>query len=41
MIARRNDLMPIVRIRGLGAMVGFEIVKERGAFEPDRRRDQG
>ena len=32
---RRNDLVPIAAIRRLGAMVGFEIVKERGSFEPD------
>ena len=35
---RRNDLVPIAAIRRLGAMVGFEIVKERGAFEPDAAR---
>ena len=32
---RRNDLVPIAAIRRLGAMIGFEIVKERGSFEPD------
>jgi len=32
---RRNDLVPIAAIRRLGAMVGFEIVTERGSFEPD------
>ena len=32
---RRNDLVPIAAIRRLGAMVGFDIVKERGSFEPD------
>ena len=32
---KRNDLVPIAAIRRLGAMVGFDIVKERGAFEPD------
>ncbi|MCZ0733189.1 4-aminobutyrate--2-oxoglutarate transaminase [Phreatobacter sp. AB_2022a] len=31
----RNDLMPIADIRGLGAMVAFDIVKERGSAEPD------
>jgi 4-aminobutyrate aminotransferase/(S)-3-amino-2-methylpropionate transaminase len=34
-MARRNDLMPMAAIRGPGAMVGFEIVKERGTFTPD------
>ena len=33
--AKRNDLMPIAAIRGPGAMIGFEIVKHRGSFEPD------
>ncbi|MCI0431968.1 MAG: 4-aminobutyrate--2-oxoglutarate transaminase [Rhodospirillales bacterium] len=33
--SRRNDLMPIAAIRGPGAMIGFEIVKHRGSFEPD------
>jgi 4-aminobutyrate aminotransferase/(S)-3-amino-2-methylpropionate transaminase len=32
---RRNDLVPIAAIRRLGAMVGFDVVKERGSFEPD------
>jgi 4-aminobutyrate aminotransferase/(S)-3-amino-2-methylpropionate transaminase len=34
-MSRRNDLMPIAAIRGPGAMIGFEIVKHRGGFEPD------
>ncbi|HML15218.1 MAG TPA: 4-aminobutyrate--2-oxoglutarate transaminase [Xanthobacteraceae bacterium] len=34
-MARANDLVPIAAIRGLGAMVAFDIVKERGRFEPD------
>ncbi len=34
-MARRNDLLPIAAIRGPGAMIGFEIVKERGGFDPD------
>jgi len=34
-MARRNDLVPIAAIRGLGAMVAFDIVKERGTFAPD------
>jgi 4-aminobutyrate aminotransferase/(S)-3-amino-2-methylpropionate transaminase len=32
---RRNDLVPMAAIRGLGAMVAFDIVKERGDFVPD------
>lgn len=32
---RRNDLLPIASIRGPGAMVAFDIVRERGSFEPD------
>jgi 4-aminobutyrate aminotransferase/(S)-3-amino-2-methylpropionate transaminase len=31
----RNDLLPIRGIRGPGAMVAFDIVKERGGDEPD------
>lgn len=31
----RNGLMPIADIRGLGAMVAFDIVKDRGSAEPD------
>jgi 4-aminobutyrate aminotransferase/(S)-3-amino-2-methylpropionate transaminase len=34
-MARQNDLMPIAAVRGPGAMIGFEIVKERGGFDPD------
>ena len=34
-IARRNDVLPIGAIRGPGAMIGFEIFRERGATEPD------
>jgi 4-aminobutyrate aminotransferase/(S)-3-amino-2-methylpropionate transaminase len=34
-IARRNDVLPIGAIRGPGAMIGFEIFKERGGTEPD------
>jgi len=33
--AKRNDLLPIAAIRNLGAMVAFDIVKGRGAHEPD------
>jgi 4-aminobutyrate aminotransferase/(S)-3-amino-2-methylpropionate transaminase len=32
---RRNDLLPIAAVRGPGAMIGFEIVKERGGYVPD------
>jgi 4-aminobutyrate aminotransferase/(S)-3-amino-2-methylpropionate transaminase len=31
----RNDVVPMAAIRGLGAMVGFDIVKRRGGSEPD------
>ncbi len=34
-IAKRNDSVPIAGIRNLGAMVAFDIVKSRGAHEPD------
>ena len=34
-MSRSNNLMPMAAIRGPGAMVGFEIVKERGGFVPD------
>lgn len=34
-IASRNDTVPITGIRGHGAMIGFDIVKHRGAYEPD------
>lgn len=34
-IAARNDVVPITGIRGNGAMIGFDIVKSRGAYEPD------
>lgn len=34
-IASRNDVVPITSIRGPGAMVGFDIVRSRGAYEPD------
>jgi 4-aminobutyrate aminotransferase / (S)-3-amino-2-methylpropionate transaminase / 5-aminovalerate transaminase len=34
-MTRRNDLLPMAAIRGPGAMIGFEIVKERGGFVPD------
>lgn len=34
-ISRKNGLLPIAHARGLGAMVAFDIVKERGSDEPD------
>jgi 4-aminobutyrate aminotransferase / (S)-3-amino-2-methylpropionate transaminase / 5-aminovalerate transaminase len=34
-MSRQNDLMPLAAVRGPGAMIGFEIVKERGGFDPD------
>ncbi|MGC8535728.1 MAG: 4-aminobutyrate--2-oxoglutarate transaminase [Rhizomicrobium sp.] len=34
-LSRRNDLLPIAQIRGPGAMVAFDIVRSRGANEPD------
>jgi 4-aminobutyrate aminotransferase/(S)-3-amino-2-methylpropionate transaminase len=34
-IERKNGLLPIAHIRGLGGMVAFDIVKSRGEHEPD------
>ena len=34
-IAQRNNTLPIAAIRGPGAMVAFDIVKNRGGSEPD------
>ncbi|MBI1238743.1 MAG: 4-aminobutyrate--2-oxoglutarate transaminase [Alphaproteobacteria bacterium] len=34
-LSRRNDLLPIGEIRGLGSMVAFDILKARGTDEPD------
>ena len=34
-IAKRNDTAPIAAIRGQGAMIAFDIVKSRGAHDPD------
>ncbi|HEX7389157.1 MAG TPA: 4-aminobutyrate--2-oxoglutarate transaminase [Acidiphilium sp.] len=34
-IATRNDVVPIAAIRGPGAMIAFDVVKERGGHEPD------
>jgi 4-aminobutyrate aminotransferase / (S)-3-amino-2-methylpropionate transaminase / 5-aminovalerate transaminase len=34
-LERRNDLTPIAAIRGLGAMVAFDIVKARNGHVPD------
>jgi 4-aminobutyrate aminotransferase/(S)-3-amino-2-methylpropionate transaminase len=33
--SQRNDTVPIANLRGPGAMVAFDIVKKRGANEPD------
>jgi 4-aminobutyrate aminotransferase/(S)-3-amino-2-methylpropionate transaminase len=35
MMAHRNDTVPLGAIRGPGAMIGFEIFKDRGGMEPD------
>ena len=37
-MALRNDLPPIDDIRGLGAMIAFDLVKTRGRQEPDGER---
>ena len=34
-ISKRNDAVAITAIRGRGAMIGFDIVKSNGAYEPD------
>jgi 4-aminobutyrate aminotransferase / (S)-3-amino-2-methylpropionate transaminase / 5-aminovalerate transaminase len=34
-IARRNDTVAIDALRGPGAMIAFDVVKERGGSEPD------
>ncbi|HUG63368.1 MAG TPA: 4-aminobutyrate--2-oxoglutarate transaminase [Methylomirabilota bacterium] len=34
-IASRNDVVAMTGIRGPGAMIGFDIVKSRGTYEPD------
>lgn len=34
-IGTRNDVVPVTAIRGPGAMIGFDIVKSRGSYEPD------
>jgi 4-aminobutyrate aminotransferase/(S)-3-amino-2-methylpropionate transaminase len=31
----RNDIVPIAAIRGPGAMIAFDVVKQRGSSEPD------
>ena len=31
----RNDTVPMASIRGPGAMIGFDVVKERGTLDPD------
>lgn len=37
---RRNDLLPIAAVRGPGAMVAFDVVRERGSDEPDAEKTQ-
>jgi 4-aminobutyrate aminotransferase/(S)-3-amino-2-methylpropionate transaminase len=37
-MARANNLPPIAAIRGEGAMVAFELVRERGGYAPDAER---
>ncbi|MBL9099278.1 MAG: 4-aminobutyrate--2-oxoglutarate transaminase [Alphaproteobacteria bacterium] len=37
-MSMRNDLPPMDDIRGLGAMVAFDLVKNRGSHEPDAER---
>jgi 4-aminobutyrate aminotransferase / (S)-3-amino-2-methylpropionate transaminase / 5-aminovalerate transaminase len=37
-MSMRNDLPPMDDIRGLGAMVAFDLVKTRGSHEPDAER---
>ena len=32
---QRNDIVPITALRGLGAMIAFDIVTERGSHAPD------
>lgn len=34
-LGRRNDMLPIDAIRGLGSMIAFDVVAERGASAPD------
>jgi 4-aminobutyrate aminotransferase/(S)-3-amino-2-methylpropionate transaminase len=34
-LALRNDIVPMAAIRGLGAMIAFDIVTERGSQTPD------
>lgn len=34
-LSQRNDIVPIRALRGLGAMIAFDIVTERGADTPD------
>ncbi len=34
-LASRNDIVPMTAIRGLGAMIAFDIVSERGNHAPD------
>jgi 4-aminobutyrate aminotransferase/(S)-3-amino-2-methylpropionate transaminase len=38
MLRQRNDLLPIGAIRGPGAMIAFDVVKEVGSSEPDAEK---
>jgi 4-aminobutyrate aminotransferase/(S)-3-amino-2-methylpropionate transaminase len=33
--AKRNDVMPMIALRGRGSMIAFDIVKSRGGADPD------
>ena len=33
--SRRNDVLPIIAVRGLGAMIAFDLVRSRGSADPD------
>ncbi|MBS0514112.1 MAG: 4-aminobutyrate--2-oxoglutarate transaminase [Proteobacteria bacterium] len=39
--AAREDLLPIGHVRGIGAMLAFDLLKERGGDEVDPARTQG
>ena len=34
-LSQRNDIAPISQVRGHGAMIAFDVLKERGSNEPD------
>jgi 4-aminobutyrate aminotransferase / (S)-3-amino-2-methylpropionate transaminase / 5-aminovalerate transaminase len=35
-LAARGDLVPVANVRGLGALIGFDVVKSRESLEPDQ-----